>query len=237
MYNAFRMATSAVGHECRKSLPVLKSPPQGSNGRNCRCRERERCSVAASPGSQFPFSCSSRWRSKALERWIAWVYGSDKRAHELAIDLRSERIDIEPLARKKFASVFDAINTRGLNIHLLETGAGEFVAIIVFIKRSGNAADPQQNALANFRLEFRRGLQRLTPAKRPPGFKTRKASRNTLSLSAERLITQLEMITSTELSGSGMCSISPLRNSTLAMPDFFLFSLASASISSVMSRP
>ena len=40
-------------------------------------------------------------------------------------------------------------------------------------------------------------------AKRPPGFRTRKASRSTRSLSAERLITQLEMMTSTELSGSG----------------------------------
>ena len=34
-------------------------------------------------------------------------------------------------------------------------------------------------------------------------------------MSAERLITQLEMITSTESSGSGIASISPLRNSTL----------------------
>ena len=46
-------------------------------------------------------------------------------------------------------------------------------------------------------------------AKRPPGFSTRNASRNTLSLSAERLITQFEIITSTELSGRGICSISP----------------------------
>ena len=37
-------------------------------------------------------------------------------------------------------------------------------------------------------------------------------------MSAERLITQLEMMTSTELSGSGMFSISPLRNSTFSMP-------------------
>ncbi len=50
---------------------------------------------------------------------------------------------------------------------------------------------------------------------RPPGLNTRKASRKTRSLSADRLITQLDMITSTELSGSGMCSIWPLRNSTL----------------------
>ena len=40
-------------------------------------------------------------------------------------------------------------------------------------------------------------------AKRPPGLSTRNASRRTASLSLERLMTQFEMITSTELSGSG----------------------------------
>src|SRR2546422_6062842 len=58
-------------------------------------------------------------------------------------------------------------------------------------------------------------------AKRPPGFRTRNASWKTRSLSAERLITQLEMITSTELSGSGMCSISPFKNSTFSIPERF----------------
>ncbi len=53
-------------------------------------------------------------------------------------------------------------------------------------------------------------------AKRPPGRSTRNASAKTRSLSAERLITQFEMITSTESSGSGIASISPLRNSTLS---------------------
>src|ERR1022692_1051999 len=74
-------------------------------------------------------------------------------------------------------------------------------------------------------------------AKRPPGFSTRKASRSTRSLSAERLITQFDIITSTELSGRGICSISPFRNSTFSAPALRLFSLASASISSVISRP
>src|SRR5258708_15777947 len=74
-------------------------------------------------------------------------------------------------------------------------------------------------------------------ASRPPGFSTRKASRSTASLSAERLITQFEMITSTELSGNGMCSISPLKNSTFSAPALRLFSFASANISSVISRP
>src|SRR5216683_2710599 len=74
-------------------------------------------------------------------------------------------------------------------------------------------------------------------ASRPPGLSTRNASRNTASLSAERLITQFEMITSTELSGNGMCSISPLKNSTFSATALRLFSFASASISSVISNP
>ena len=74
-------------------------------------------------------------------------------------------------------------------------------------------------------------------AKRPPGLSTRKASRSTASLSLARLITQFEMITSTELSGSGIASIVPFRNSTFVAPAWRWFSRASASISSVMSRP
>ena len=50
-------------------------------------------------------------------------------------------------------------------------------------------------------------------------------------------MTQLLMTTSTEASGRGIVSISPLRNSTLVAPAFSWFSRASASISSVMSRP
>ena len=74
-------------------------------------------------------------------------------------------------------------------------------------------------------------------AKRPPGLSTRKASRSTRSLSAERLITQFEMMTSTDASGSGISSIVPFRNSTFVTPAFLWFSRASASISSVISRP
>ena len=74
-------------------------------------------------------------------------------------------------------------------------------------------------------------------ATRPPGFSTRNASASTRSLSGERLTTQLLMITSTEPSGSGISSISPLRNSTLVTPALRWFSRASSSISSVMSRP
>ena len=74
-------------------------------------------------------------------------------------------------------------------------------------------------------------------ARRPPGLSTRNASARTRSLSADRLTTQFEMITSTELSGRGIFSISPFRNSTFVAPARALFAFANASISSVMSRP
>ena len=60
---------------------------------------------------------------------------------------------------------------------------------------------------------------------------------STRSLSAARLITQFEMMTSTELAGSGMCSMSPFRKRTLVSPLRRRLSSASDSISSVMSRP
>jgi len=72
---------------------------------------------------------------------------------------------------------------------------------------------------------------------RPPGFRTRNVSANTASLSTGRLITQLEITTSTVFAGSGMLSIVPLRSSTLVAPALAALARASVSISSVMSTP
>ena len=55
-------------------------------------------------------------------------------------------------------------------------------------------------------------------AKRPPGSRTRNASGDHLGLSAERLMTQLEITTSTWSSGSGMSSMWPLRNWAFSAP-------------------
>jgi len=72
---------------------------------------------------------------------------------------------------------------------------------------------------------------------RPPGVSTRNISASTAALSADKLITQLEITTSTEASGSGTASIWPLTNSTLAAPALAAFCRARASMSSVMSTP
>ena len=52
-----------------------------------------------------------------------------------------------------------------------------------------------------------------------------------------RLITQLDMMTSTDASSTGRCSISPKRKLTFTSPVFAAFALARSIISGVMSTP
>ena len=70
-----------------------------------------------------------------------------------------------------------------------------------------------------------------------PGRKTRKASRKTWGLSGDRLMTQLEMTTSTVSSATGRCSISPRRNSTLSALILRALARALLIMSLVMSTP
>lgn len=74
-------------------------------------------------------------------------------------------------------------------------------------------------------------------ASRPPGLKTRNASANTRLFSGERLMTQLEIMTSTLSFVTGSASISPRRNSTLVNPFFSAFLRAFANMSGVISTP
>jgi hypothetical protein len=70
---------------------------------------------------------------------------------------------------------------------------------------AGHASDPQLETATNLGRTSRR-MTTSDTANRPPGFRTRNLSRKTASLSTERLITQFEMITSTDRSGSGITS-------------------------------
>ena len=72
---------------------------------------------------------------------------------------------------------------------------------------------------------------------RPPRTSTRYISASTAGLSVDRLMTQLDITTSTDASGSGRASISPLRNSTFCAPALTALARARVSISSVMSTP
>src|SRR5215470_4095224 len=144
---------------------------------------------------------------------------ANERAHELAVDLRRHRVGVDAGAGQEVTRVLHTIDARRFHLDALEAGLGELVA--VFLLLEGAAPRTTTSDTAN----------------RPPGLSTRKASASTRSLSADRLITQLEMTTSTLPSGRGMCSISPLRNSTFWTLALRWFSRARASISSVISSP
>src|SRR5436309_8535260 len=100
------------------------------------------------------------------------------------------------------------------------------------------ATQPAQASSANFTSTGSGSISTMSEtANRPPGLSTRRASLRTTALSAARLITQFEITTSTVAGGRGMASIVPLRNVAFGTPARSLFSLARASISSVISTP
>ena len=105
-----------------------------------------------------------------------------------------------------------------LDLDVLEAGRGELA--LELVARSARRRCSRSTAPCRARVASSMSGSATTSltAKRPPGRRTRAASRKTRGLSPERLITQLEMITSTESSGSGTSSIVPLRNSTFSTP-------------------
>src|SRR6185295_12522320 len=105
-------------------------------------------------------------------------------------------------------------------------------------KEGAPAMQPARAPRSSRSAGVRRSSARMSEMpRRPPGRSTRKLSAKTAGRSVDRLITQLEMITSTEPSGSGIASICPRRNSTFSAPAAWAFARARSSISSVMSRP
>ena len=118
-----------------------------------------------------------------------------------------------------------------------ESRCGQAFPVLGEGQGAGDAADV---AAALGAVRFRSGRRRRGCRRRRsgrPGRSTRKLSAKTAALFPDRLITQLEMITSTVWSGSGIDSMWPLRNSTLRAPALAALSRAMLSISSVMSRP
>src|SRR5215469_7646788 len=86
-----------------------------------------------------------------------WFDRADECAQELPIDLRCYRIDIDVLGVEKVTGVFDPIDPRWLNINLLESGRCEFRSVLVLFHRSSDAADTQQDVLANLRQNLTTG--------------------------------------------------------------------------------
>jgi len=110
----------------------------------------------------------------------------------------------QSLSRQKLACIFDAVDPGRLYTDVYEPGSCELLDILGFLHGAGNAAHPEFDIMPDFRRTSPRTTTSET-AKRPPGFNTRNASLMTRFLSADKLITQLEMITSTTHPGAG-CS-------------------------------
>src|ERR1041385_361940 len=73
-------------------------------------------------------------------------------AHEFSVDLRCNRVHINALTAEESACIIDVVDPRGFNADILKACSGEFRSIVIFLEGAGNAADPQQNPFADFRM-------------------------------------------------------------------------------------
>ena len=145
-----------------------------------------------------------------------WFRGTDKRAHRTcrppAARWRPHR---QPWPERNSRASSTSINAGGFDLDVSKSGALKFAAIVIFFESARDASDPQQHTLANLGQHFA-ASHNVGDGEATSWFQHAKRFAEHAVFVRERLITQFEMTTSTELSGSGMCSISPFKNSTLS---------------------
>src|SRR5271157_719102 len=95
---------------------------------------------------RFPLR-AARWAAAGLGDGL---HGADEGAHEFAVDLRGDRIHVDARLGEELAGVRNAVDAGGFDRDLVEAGGSQLGAILVFFERAGNAADPQQDAAADF---------------------------------------------------------------------------------------
>ena len=64
--------------------------------------------------------------------------GANEGAHKFAVYFGRDRIHVDVLAGQELPSIFDAINSRWLNLNVLKSGSRKFRAILVLFERTGN---------------------------------------------------------------------------------------------------
>ena len=110
--------------------------------------------------------------------------------------------------------VFRRIDTCRIDIDLFEARPSEFQPVGPLFECSGDTTRPQFQSALDIGWHFVTDDD-VRYREAAAGFNTLNASARTWSLSPDKLITQFEIITSTELLGRGISSISPFKNSTL----------------------
>jgi hypothetical protein len=74
---------------------------------------------------------------------------SKKGADELAFHLSGQRTHVEAPHRQEAASVFDAVNPRGLDTDIFKTGSGKLCHVFVGAQGSGDTTYPKLHVLLN----------------------------------------------------------------------------------------
>src|ERR1700689_1691798 len=92
-------------------------------------------------------SMAAGWRTAIF--FSQRLHRPHKRAHELAIYQRRNRIHVDVLAGQKLAGILNSINPGWFNLNFLEARSRKLAAVIILFQRAGNAAHPKQHALAN----------------------------------------------------------------------------------------
>src|SRR5262249_49474426 len=101
--------------------------------------------ASSAPSSRSPFSGrDSNSSGRGLDR-------PNKGAHEFAVHLRSDGIYIKSVAGEKLAGILDAVDARRFNRHRSKPGRFKLLTVLCLFECAGNAADPQEQALADFR--------------------------------------------------------------------------------------
>src|SRR5271155_1892137 len=88
--------------------------------------------------------------------WLR-LHGAHECTHELSVYLGRNRIHVDVLAAEELPSVLYAVDSRRLDLNVLESSRCEFGAIFVFFEGTRNAADPQKHTLANLRRHLATG--------------------------------------------------------------------------------
>jgi hypothetical protein len=129
--------------------------------------------------------------------------GAHEGGHEAALDRVGDRVHVQPGLLQEAARVLRLVDARRLDLHRPRSRPPPAAVGT----RAPPARRPRTPTHSSMLRRTSAGTSPRTTtsetAKRPPGFSTRNASRSTCRLSAERLITQFEMITSTRRPAAG----------------------------------
>ena len=190
------------------------------------------------PASAGPRRRSTGTAGRPAARLRRGLARPDERAGHAAVHERRDRIHVEAGLGEIPPASSHVVDARRLDLDVRRTRPPQLASGTRPRSARRPRSPPTAPSSAGRPPGSRRGRRRRRRRSGRPACSTRNASRSTRPLSAERLMTQLEMITSTASSGSGMCLDLALEELDVRRRRPLPGSRsASASISSVMSRP